>query len=471
VFFQEMSAVSAAQCIFWILLPCILFAPLRWSILAWLVMGNLDTTAPTSSVTEAIGWMNASKGILLPLYLWWRLGSSRKKGLRSTPAILWILFILYTAAASLWSPFPLAAAKLVGNLVGNLLTFVVLLKAARSGLLEAREISVLILVSLGLGALQTFYYGGLAYGFDGADRPPRFSSFVGAQQYGAFLVAFLAIALWHKAFGLKTRVGMSAAIGAALILNGSRTWFLGATLVLLVYIILSFRKVVASVTLVALGLGFGALLVQNFDPMDSNVLTNPSSRIAATLSALVTGQDTPQNVGLSNLNFRLAIYGKVVEELRNASAIKLLFGHGTSSGGNIVLHVFPRSYKADGLDPNRSIHSEWLRVLYEWGIARFVLLMAILGTLIFELARRSEKSSGRIGAPAVFSFVPAFLLAFSTENLIASAGNAVTMSLALMVALSWSPKLRRPVLAAVRQRAAASAGSHVQPVRRWKFSF
>jgi O-Antigen ligase len=434
-------------------------------------MGNLDTTGPNSSVTEVVGWMNASKGMLIPLYLWWRLRSTGDRGLPPLPANLWMLFVLYATVASLWSPFPLAAAKLVGNLIGNLLTFVVLLKAARSGLLDGREIRILILVSLGLGGLQTFYYDGVAYGFDGADRPPRFSSFVGAQQYAAFLVAFLAVALWHKAFSVKTRAGLSAAIGVALILNGSRTWFLGATLVLFVYVILSFRKVVASVTLVALGLGFGMLLVQNFDPMGSEVLTDPSSRIAATLSALVTGQDTPQNVGLSNLNFRLAIYGKVVEELRDASAIKLLFGHGTSSGGNVVLRVFPRAYKADGLDPNRSIHSEWLRVLYEWGIAGFVLLVAILATLVLELARRSEKSSGRIGSPAVFSFLPAFLLAFSTENLIASAGNAVTMSLSLMVALSWAPKLHRPALAVAQYGATASAGRDVHPIRRWKLSF
>jgi hypothetical protein len=384
---------------------------------------------------------------------------------------LWILFVLYVAAASLWSPFPLAAAKLVGNLVGTLLTFVVALKAARLGLLGGKEIIVLMLASLGLGALQTFYYGGAAFGFDGADRPTRFSSFVGAQQYAAFLDAFLAIALWHKAFTLKTRVGLIGVTGAALILNGSRTWFLGATLVLLVYVVLSFRKVMASVTLFVLSLGFGTVLVQNFDPMGPDVLLDPSSRITATLSALVTGQDTPQNVGLSNLNFRLAIYGKVLEELRDTGTVNLLFGHGTSSGGTVVMRVFPKSYKANKLDPNRSIHSEWLRVLYEWGIAGFVLLTAILATLVLELARRSEKSSGRIGSPAVFSFLPAFLLAFSTENLIASAGNAVTMSLALMVALSWSPRIRRPVRGAVQYGPAASGGSNVPSIRRWRFSF
>ena len=468
---SQISAVWAAQTIFWILLPCVLFSPLRWSVLVWLVMGNLDTTGPSSSVTEAVGWMNASKGILLPLYLWWRLRSSKDEGLPSTPAHLWILFVLYAAVASLWSPFPLAAMKLVGNLVGTFLTFVVALKAARLGLLGGKALIILVLASLGLGALQTFYYGGTAFGFDGADRPARFSSFVGAQQYGAFLVAFFAIALWYRAFGLRTRVWLAAINVVALVLNGSRTWFLGATLVLAVYLLLSFRKVLASVTLVVVGLLFGALLLENFDSTGSDLLTDPSSRITATLSAVVTGQDTPQNIGLSNLNFRLAIYTKVVEELRDASPLNLLFGHGTSSGGTVVMRVFPRSYMADTLDPNRSIHDEWLRVLYEWGIVGFVLLLAILVTLVVELARRSEQTIGSIGSPAFFSFLPAFLLAFSSENLIASAGNAVTMSLALIVALRWSPRRRMPIRGSIQDGTHSNIGSPLHPLRRWRFSF
>ncbi|MDP9112531.1 MAG: O-antigen ligase family protein [Acidobacteriota bacterium] len=467
---SQISAVAAAQTIFWILLPCVLFAPVRWAVLVWLVMGNLDTTGPSSSVTEAVGWMNASKGILLPLYLWWRLRSSRDEGLPSAPANLWIVFVLYVAAASLWSPFPLAAMKLVGNLVGTFLTFVVVLKAGRSGLLEGREIIALVLASLGLGALQTFYYGGAAYGFDGADRPARFSSFVGAQQYGAFLVAFLAIALWYKAFNLRTRVWLAAISIVALVLNGSRTWFLGATLVLVVYLSLSFRRVLASVTLMAVGLGFGALLLVNFDSAGSDLLTDPSSRITATFGAMLTGQDTPQNIGLSNINFRLAIYRRVAEELRDASPVDLLFGHGTSSGGTVVMRVFPRSYIADTLDPNRSVHNEWLRVLYEWGMIGFILFLAILVSLVVELRQRPESSIGSIGSPAFFSFLPAFLLAFSSENLIASAGNAVTMSLALMVALHRSAPLRTPTRGTAPGSAVGSIRGQMLPLRRWRFS-
>ncbi len=461
------STVFAAQLLFWILLPCVLAAPLRWAILAWLIMGNLDTTGPRSSVTDAVGWMNATKGILLPLYLWWRFRSTRAERLPSLLTNLWLLFVLYATAASLWSPFPLAAAKLVGNLVGTFLTFVILQRAARLGFLDVREITVLIVATLGLGVLQTFYYGGEAYGFDGADRPTRFSSFVGVQQYAAFLVAFLVIALWHKRLTVKTRVWLVAAIGATLVLNGSRIWFIGAAGVLLVYLSLSFRKLVASITLAAIGLGFGVLLALNFNSSGTDLLTDPSSRLTATLSALVTGQDTAQNIGLANLNFRLAIYTKVIDELRDSSMTALLFGHGTSSGGTVVLRVFPQLYKTIGLDPNRSIHSEWLRVLYEWGIAGFGLLIAILASLISEVAKRRNEGGEGIGRAAIFSFLPAFLLAFSSENVIAGAGNAVTMSLALTVALSLSSECRRSARGPARCGTGIRAANQEPVLPRW----
>src|ERR1700694_2283844 len=116
---DTLSAVLAAEFIFWILLPCVLFAPLRWAVLAWLVMGNLDPTDPSNALAS-LGWVNASKGLLLPLFLWWRLRGARREGTRPLPTELWLIFISYAAVASLWSPFPLAAVKLVGNLIGTL---------------------------------------------------------------------------------------------------------------------------------------------------------------------------------------------------------------------------------------------------------------------------------------------------------------------------------------------------------------
>jgi hypothetical protein len=230
------------------------------------------------------------------------------------------------------------------------------------------------------------------------------------------------------------------AVGVALILNGSRTWFLGALVVLLVYFFLTFRRVVLAATFVAIGAGFGIALILNLSSREFDVLDDTSSRIVATLSAVLTGQDTSANTGLANLDFRLTIYKDAVEEVKSSNAAQTLFGHGTSSGGNIVMHVFPQSYRADRLDPNRAVHDEWLRALYEWGIAGLVLLISVFVGLLKALWSYHRERTEHVDPLAALSFLPAFLLAFSTENLLASAGNAVTMSLALIVGLSWIPR-------------------------------
>ena len=303
---------------------------------------------------------------------------------------------------------------------------------------------VFVVISLALGAVQTFYYGGAAYGFDGSSQPTRFSSFVSAQQYAAFLVAFLAATLWYPNIRQLVRwVVVSGTIGA-LALNGSRTWVLGAFLAVFVYMWYSSRRITAYVALAVATTVFGGLLVLNLNPLNSGLLDGASSRVTATLRAIITGQDTPHDVGLANLNFRLSIYSGAMDELRTEGMGEILFGHGTSSGGNVLLSVFPRSYRADRIDPNRAIHNEWLRALYEWGIVGLGLLVAAVITLIGALVLRHREQPLNVGSGAVLSFIPAFLLAFSTENVIAGAGNAVTLSLALVVALSWAPEPSNP---------------------------
>jgi hypothetical protein len=235
-------------------------------------------------------------------------------------------------------------------------------------------------------------------------------------------------------------VWLSTAVGAVLILNGSRTWFFGALVVLFVFLFLSFRTIVFATTVAALGLVFGGALILNVSSKEIDILGDSSSRIVATLSALWKGEDTSENTGLANLDFRLTIYRNVLEELRSSKPSALLFGHGTSSGGEIVMRVFPQSYKADRLDPNRAIHDEWLRAFYEWGIIGLGLLISVFAALLKTLWSYHRERVEGVDPVAALSFLPAFLLAFSTENLLAGAGNAVTMSLALIVGLSWIPR-------------------------------
>jgi len=433
--------VLTAQLLFLALLPFVLFAAPRWAILAWLVMGNLDTTGGGTAVAESFGWMNASKGFILPLYLWWRLRNVPGESLSTVPARLWLLLAFYAGLACFWSPFPLAAAKMVGNMLGILLTFAVLERAARKGELSSRMLSLLILASLGLGVLQTLVFK--AYGFDGAGRPTRFSSFVTAQQYAAFLVAFLAIVIRHPGFRSFGRILLASALAVALVLNGSRTWFLGAIVVLLIYFWQLHARAFAYSAFSLATVAFGSLLAFNLNPNQGDPFDYASSRLTATMAALMTGEDTPERSGLANLNFRFSVYDGAISELSSASVVELLGGHGTSSGGNVVMRVFPKSYPLEHLDPNRVVHNEWLRALYEWGVLGFSLLLGAVATLSVGLLRRSKIPATKFATMAALSFLPAFVLALSTENVIAGAGNAVTMGLALLISLSWSPQPAR----------------------------
>ena len=175
---SDVPAVFAAQILFWILLPFVLFAAPRWAVLAWLIMGNLDATGPGSSVSSAVGWMNAAKGSLLPLYVWWRLGELRVASShlfrRDSGCYLSLMRL-----GTVWSPFPLAAAKSSATWPELLLTFIVLEKAARSGCWTFAQSLILIRgVPCSWRLYRRLYFGGVAYGFDGFGRSCRFSGFL-----------------------------------------------------------------------------------------------------------------------------------------------------------------------------------------------------------------------------------------------------------------------------------------------------
>jgi O-antigen ligase len=436
---SDVPEVFAAQVLFWILLPFVLLASPRWAVLAWLIMGNLDATGSSELSSAGFGIINAVKGIVLPLYLWWRLRKAHSEVCATPPAKLWLILTVYAAFAALWSPFPIPAVKLVGDMVGLLLSLIVIERSVRLGLLRTNTLALLIVASLGLGVLQTYYYQGTQYAFDGLDQPLRFSSFIAAQQYGAYLVAFLAIILWLKGFSVLQRNVLGICLCIALVLNGSRTWFFGATVVLMLYLWLSARKIFVLVTFGAATISIAVLLLLNLTRFDLDVLPTASSRVFATISAIVTGEDTANNTGLRNLSFRLAIYNGVLEGTQTSSARQILFGHGTSSGGDVALQVFPSRYRLDRLDANRTIHNEWLRAFYEWGILGLVLWASIFGTLFVGLLTRYRNPTTRSQTVATLSFLPAFLAASATENIVASAGNAVTLSLTILIALLWQP--------------------------------
>jgi hypothetical protein len=230
------------------------------------------------------------------------------------------------------------------------------------------------------------------------------------------------------------------ALSIALFLNGSRVWFLGAVWVVLIFSWLSFRKAFGVVAFACSSAALFLMFLLNVSSMDGVSLGDSSNRIVATVSVLLTGVDTAHDVGMRDLNFRSLVYQGVLGDLQSGKTREILFGHGTSSGGDALHRIFPAAYNADQLDPNRAIHNEWLRALYEWGVLGLTLMVSVFGTMLVGLLRRYRIPSLRSRAAATLSFLPAFLGALSGENVLAGAGNAVTLSLAIMIALLWAPQ-------------------------------
>ncbi len=434
---NQLEAVLFARLLFWVLLPIVLLAPRRWALLGWLAMTHLDATGPGLASNANIGWINALKSLGLPLYLCWRLRAVPSRLWHSLPARIWMLLIAYAAVAALWSSFPLSAAKIVGNMIGILLAVVVLEKFARSGALDTLALAAFVILSLGLGTVQTLVFRGTTFGFDGLDQAIRFTSFVGAQQYAALVVALLACVLWAESLSGPRRWLLAAMLGVALVWNGSRAWCLGGLGVVLIYAWLSRRRGAGHAALVAAGCVVLVLLGVNLGLLEADRYWETSSRLAATLAAAFTGEDTAASAGLRNMGFRLAMYNGVLEALDSASMPELLFGHGTSNGGLVAMTVFPRAYSIDRLDPNRVIHNEWLRALYEWGLVGFLLWgLALLGLAggVVSCYREQGNPSPASGALA---YLPALALALSTENILAGAGNAVTIGLSILLSFLW----------------------------------
>ncbi len=394
------------------------FAPLRWSIVAYLLLSTIDFPGARTDV----GMLNAAKGIVLPIYLLWRLrGYSGHKAIALAP-IAWILLTIYAGVSAFWSFYPVAALKLIGHMTGLLVICFVLIRATKGGYLTPRILIPVTIGSLSLAVLCRFFEPGWG------DEKSRFSSFTAAQGFAAFLAALYCIALCSRTLRLSIRIPICLTLIAALALDGSRIWFVGIAIATLTALLISgtraWIKICASgllVILIALLIG-GSSTVITFLGRDAG-----SNRIAAAVTAFYEGD--AKAYGLGTFRFRRDLAMHVVENIRGSSAEELIFGHGTCNGAAIPgLHI-------RGLDPNRFFHDEWLRVTYEWGLTGLLMWLLFFGS-IAVFAYTSARGDRRGYAQPLLAYLPAFLVALAGENFIAAAGNAVNTGFLLLIALA-----------------------------------
>ncbi len=129
---------------------------------------------------------------------------------------------------------------------------------------------------------------------------------------------------------------------------------------------------------------------------------------------------TVEDIG--TLAWRMRIYQEAYDQLTDRRPLALLLGSGTSSGGDIKLTL---STDADeGLDPNRTMHNEFLRCLYEWGAIGLFLFVAVL-VQATRISFRALKIQRSWQAAAFLGILPAIVFSLTVENMLAnSAGPA-----------------------------------------------
>lgn len=404
--------------LFWILAILILLPfPPEWSFISYLLITHVDMSGPEWASASGIGWENALKIVVLPtvLILRFRLREFPKV---SKVFVLWIIFVMYMSITSLWSPFPISGLKLIGYLYGHTATFIICMQMFSINKERVYKLTSWALwLSLVLAIVQTYLLGNP---FGTSEQ--RFTSFSSPQSFAAWLTCALAIILMGASSpkGFLSGTLISIVVLAGVILSGSNTMFIGALFVVAGW---TFAKILIKPSLVSIVQLFALL-----SSLSIAIFYLPSANVRATraLSVLLTNELQLNDIG--TFAWRLMIYQRVLEEVRYSKSIQVLFGHGASSGANLMVRFF--GYDFATVDANRVLHNEWLRIFYEGGIVGLFLFCLFLGALIWiglSSARRNRSSW------PFLVIVPMLIGLLAVENVLASAGNPMGIGLALIL--------------------------------------
>lgn len=394
------------------------FAPLRWSLAAYLLLSTIDL----GSMNASIGALNAAKAILLPAYLLWRLRDYAGHGQTIIAPIAWCILMVYAGVAGAWSLYPMFALKLVGHMAASLLICLMFVRATKGWFLTPAIVLPVTIGALMLAAARSIF----TPAFEG--EPERFKSFSSAQSFAAFLVALYCVALCSKSLRLGVRLPLCGVLAAAVILNGSRLWMLGIVISTLIALLISnvpaWTKICVvglSVVVLVLGVAKGGVIL-NLIAQEA-----PSNRIAAAITAGYRGDS--KSYGLGTYRFRRELDLRALDAISASSTSELAFGHGTSNSAELAGGL------ARNPDPNRILHDEWLRVMYEWGLAGTVVWLIFFGSIVLYAAQGVRKEGSSYSKP-LLAYLPAFALGLAGENIIAGAGNDVSVGFLMLIAFA-----------------------------------
>jgi len=424
--------------LFFLLVGMVLCTRGRTRILGYVWLTNVDLFTFSSEPAVAVGVTNVIKILILPLYIIYVEGIGvLLKGSWRVVAALWTGLTLYCAVAVVWSPYPLAGAKMVAYLVSYGVLFLVFLRQWQLGALDRGFVLACLWGGLVLGLLQSYALGD-PYGlFDEASFAPRFTSFTSPQ---SFALSFLILS--GMTFLFRKRdfwFLLSLASGSmAIIFSGSRYVFI---------------SLVTMCLLGALGQAVrsdGVIKLRAF--LDIRVVTATASLLLLVfVIRIVPGNRIQELIGsseASNVDYerigtvalRLALYEDAWNRVMNFRPSTVLLGAGTSSAAEIKLDVMPE-YNSSNVDANRSLHNEFARAFYEWGAVGLVLLLSVCLLLTWKCARLGWALRPRGVVPFIGPLVGLWL-SLSVENILSNAGapggTAIAMFLAVVAFLDQS---------------------------------
>jgi O-Antigen ligase len=406
--------------LFGVLFAIAIFAPIRWSIVAYVILSTVDF----NSGDKGVGILNTMKGIGYPVVLLWRLRLYAGHGKVVMAPIAWLLLIAYAGIAAFWSLFPLAAVKLTIEMFGSFLICLAFMRATKAGFLTPS--SALLPATIGvlaIGVIRTVFLP------TAGDSPYRFTGFTPAQAYAALLASLFALALGARTLRAWLRWLICVTLFVAVVLDGSRIYVIGLILSMIVALLVSYSRPWLKLVSVASILLVVVALVAEKDVLLRLISQGArSNRVADTISAIYEGKQ--RSTGLGTYEFRRSLYQRAFKAIGESSLLELTFGHGTSNGRVL------RGTLAHGVgDANRAVHNEWLRILYEWGSVGLALWFVFIFSVILYALEGVRKD--RLGhARPLLIFIPAFLCGFSTENVLAGAGIAANIGFVLLAALA-----------------------------------
>ena len=416
----------------------------RPGVIAYLCLVHLNVFSYTAQSVNAVSFENLVKVFMLPLFMLWR-----DRPLPKVPkdwkkaSWLWMAVTVYACVATAWSTYPLAGLKMTAYLISYALLFLVFLRHWRSGSLNRQVILISLWSGLALAIVQSYILPNPFGLGDELDFAARFTSFCSPQSFGLFLVVHAAFLLCYADRDRMFWVSIVAS-SVGVLMTGSRYAFLGMAVLLLGSFVFSKE---GRVTHPALGrlpgkqvaLGAATILL-----MIGLARTLPGNRLQELLGSPSSSVQSYEELG--TVAFRFAVYEDAWERIQEFSHATALFGKGTSTSADVKIDILP-TFNEDTVDANRSMHNEFLRALYEWGVTGLVLLSGFFFTITWRIWRVGLSGNGGKLIPLV-ALLPSLWLSMLVENTLSNPGEPAGTSIALILAFVAAVDWRKPPLSA-----------------------